>query len=52
MGAYPKGFWTESSEKVIFAGLGALQGESLQDEPRLRRNKLLWFKAQSRRAGS
>jgi hypothetical protein len=26
----------ENSGKVIFAGLGALQGESLQDEPRLR----------------
>gem|GEM_PF-2648545 len=26
----------ESSEKVVLAGLGALQGESLQDEPRLR----------------
>ncbi len=34
-------FAYESSEKVIFAGLGALQGESLQDEPRLRGTKLL-----------
>ena len=26
----------ESPEKVVLAGLGALQGEFLQDEPRLR----------------
>jgi hypothetical protein len=35
--------YEKSSGKLNFAGLEALQGESLQDEPRLRGTMLLLF---------
>lgn len=35
--------YLRSLKKSFFAGVGALQGESLQDEPRLRGSKLLLF---------
>ena len=44
------GLFHESSKGVIFAGLGALQGESLQDEPRLRGTKSSLFNTQPHRA--
>jgi hypothetical protein len=45
-----KQIYTEIFEKVIFAGLRALQGKSLQDEPRPRGTKLLLFNTRPRRA--